>query len=334
MNKHEWLSALLSGKRDATMPVLSFPSVQLMGITVRQLIDSADNQARGMKLIADRVPTAASVSMMDLSVEAEAFGVTARFSDDEVPTCVGSIVTELEDAQELKVPKVGEGRTGRYVEAIGKAKNLIRDRPVFAGIIGPFSLTGRLMDVTEALVAVYTDPDTVHAALAKTVEFIIDYINAYKSVGADGIVMADPLTGLLPPELSAEFAAPYAKQVRDAVADDNFTFIYHNCGNSAVKLVDSLLTINADAYHFGNAIKMADALAAFPSDRVLMGNIDPASRFRRGTPDEMRKAVRDLLAECGDKPNFVISSGCDIPPMSPWENIDAYFDEIKTVRNQ
>ena len=60
-----------------------------MGITVRQLIESSDLQAQCMKAVADRVDTAASVSFMDLSVEAECFGSTIRVSDDEVPTVIG-----------------------------------------------------------------------------------------------------------------------------------------------------------------------------------------------------------------------------------------------------
>ncbi|MBS7172993.1 uroporphyrinogen decarboxylase family protein [Blautia caecimuris] len=28
-------------------------------------------------------------------------------------------------------------------------------------------------------------------------------------------------------------------------------------------------------------------------------------------------------------PNFVISSGCDIPPAAPLENIQAFFDAVK-----
>ena len=28
-------------------------------------------------------------------------------------------------------------------------------------------------------------------------------------------------------------------------------------------------------------------------------------------------------------PNFVISGGCDIPPQSPWDNIDAFFAAAK-----
>ena len=76
MNARVWLEKLKNAPRKKAMPVLSFPSVHLLGITVRELISDSDMQARGMKMVADRVPSAASVSLMDLSVEAEAFGST------------------------------------------------------------------------------------------------------------------------------------------------------------------------------------------------------------------------------------------------------------------
>ena len=31
---------------------------------------------------------------------------------------------------------------------------------------------------------------------------------------------------------------------------------------------------------------------------------------------------------CEKYPNIVISSGCDIPPLSKWENIDAFFAAV------
>lgn len=147
MNTAQWLEKIRLEK--ISMPILSFPSVDLTGKTVKELISSSDEQARGMKAIADRCKAAAAVSMMDLSVEAEAFGAEIRYSDNEVPTVSGRVVRGKENAEALRIPKVGDGRTGRYIEAIGKAKKLITDRPVFAGVIGPFSLAGRLMDMTE-----------------------------------------------------------------------------------------------------------------------------------------------------------------------------------------
>lgn len=329
MNMKQWMIEQREAKIKKTMPVLSFPSISLMDITVRELISDSDIQAKGMKMIADRVPSLASVSMMDLSVEAEAFGSTVRVTDDEVPTVIGAIATDEDEAAALKVPKVGDGRTGLYVEAIEKAVKLITDRPVFAGIIGPFSLAGRLMDVTEALILCYEDPDMVHAVLRKCTDFLIEYAKAYKAVGAHGVVMAEPLAGLLSPALCEEFSEPYVKEVVDAVQDDNFLLIYHNCGDGTIREIDSILRTGAAAYHFGNAIDMKEMMTHIPSDTVAMGNIDPSSQFLNGTPESIKADTKRVMSECAQYPNFIISSGCDIPPMTPWANIDAYFEAVK-----
>ena len=55
------------------------------------------------------------------------------------------------------------------------------------GCIGPFSLAGRLMDVSEAMINCYEEPEMVHIVLKKATKFLIDYISAYKEAGADGI---------------------------------------------------------------------------------------------------------------------------------------------------
>ena len=134
------------------------------------------------------------------------------------------------------------------------AAKKITDRPVFAGVIGPFSLAGRLTDVTEAMIYCYEEPEMMHTVLEKASAFLIDYIKAYKEAGADGIVMAEPLAGLLSPDLAEEFSARYVKKINDAVKDEDFIVIYHNCGNTAILTIDSILSTGADAYHFGNAI--------------------------------------------------------------------------------
>lgn len=330
MNMRKWMEELREAPVKKAMPVLSFPSVQLMGISVKELISSSDLQADGMKRIADRVDSAASVSMMDLSVEAEAFGSKVKVSDDEVPTVVGRIVETEEDAEALAVPMVGTARTGLYVEAIQKACALITDRPVFAGVIGPYSLSGRLLDVSEIMILCYEEPDMVHTVLEKATAFLIDYIKAYKTTGAGGVVIAEPLAGLLSPSLMHEFAAPYMKQIVDAVQDDEFLVIYHNCGGAVPGLVEDIVSSGAAAYHFGNAVDMKEMLEKMPSDAVVMGNIDPAGEFRNGTPESIYKATTALMEKCcAAHPNFVISSGCDIPPMAKWENIDAFFSAVK-----
>ena len=178
-NMKQWMQEVLDAPVKRAMPVLSFPAIQLMDITVRDLISSSDLQSKGM----------------DLSVEAECFGSQIRFSDDEVPTVVGALVSSAEEVEALKVPAVGAGRTGIYIESIEKALKLIEDRPVFAGVIGPFSLAGRLMDVTEAMIYCYEEPEMVSALMDKVTEFLIAYCSAYKQVGANGVVLVNTKSG-------------------------------------------------------------------------------------------------------------------------------------------
>lgn len=329
MNMKQWVADVLASEKKKALPVLSFPSIQKMGITVAELINDSDKQAEGMKIIADSFPTAASVSLMDLSLEAEAFGSEIRVSDDEVPTVIGSIVSTEEEAEALKVPEIGAGRTQIYIDAIEKACKLITDRPVLAGVIGPFSLAGRLLDVSEALIYCYDEPDMVHMVLEKATEFLINYCKEYKKVGANGIVMAEPLAGLLSPSLAEEFSADYVKQIVDAVQDDEFIVVYHNCGNSTIKAIDTIVTNDCPMYHFGNAIDMEEMMSYIPENLIAMGNVDPAGEFRNGTPESIYARTKEVMEKCCKYKNFVISSGCDIPPMSPWENISAFFKAVE-----
>lgn len=324
-----WLEELKAAPAKKAMPVLSFPAIQLMGVSVKELISDSDLQAKGMALVAQRVDSAASVSLMDLSVEAECFGAQIRVSDEEVPTVVGQVVSTEEEAEALAIPAVGACRTGLYIDAIKKAAGLITDRPVFAGVIGPFSLAARLLDVTEVMIDCYEEPDMVHIVLDKVTQFLCAYCQAYKEAGANGVVLAEPVAGLLSPALAEEFSGPYVKRIVDAVQDDSFLVIYHNCGGSTIQQIDSILATGSAAYHFGNAIDMAEMMTHIPAGTVAMGNVDPAGEFRNGTPDSIRAATLAVMDACCKYPNFVISSGCDIPPLSRWENIDAFFAAVR-----
>lgn len=326
-NMYHWLESIKTSRVKKPLPILSFPAIQLARISVTELIGDSDRQANCMRLVAERCDTAASVSMMDLSVEAEAFGAAIRFSESEVPTVTGKLIETAEQADMLKVPDVGAGRTGIYIEAIRKAAQLIANRPVLAGVIGPFSLAGRLMDMTEIMLRCFEEPETVHTVLAKATEFITKYILAYKAAGANGVVMAEPAAGLLSPRFNDEFSTRYVRQIIEAVQDENFIVVYHNCGNT-IPLVKSLLTNGAKAYHFGNAIDMAEMLKLIPEDKVVLGNLEPAGQFRNGTPESVRETATSLMERCSGYMNWVPSSGCDLPPLSPWENIDAFFQAV------
>lgn len=329
----KWMQEFLDAPTKKAIPILSFPGVQMIGHTVNELVKDGHLQALCMEVIAKRYPTGASVSLMDLSVEAEAFGAEVLYSEDEVPTMYGALIEDEEAAEALQVPKIGTARTGEYIKGVKEAKELISDRPVLAGIIGPYSLAGRLLDMTEIMILCFEEPEMVETVLEKVTAFLIEYAKAFKEAGADGIVMAEPAAGLLSPILIEEFSNPYVQKVKEAVEDENFLFVYHNCGN-ITPIIGKIKEIDAKAYSVGNAVDMEDALRGLQKESMILGNIDPVGVIWNGTPEKVKKETLELLERCSKHPNFVISSGCDIPPATPLENLDAFFEAVDVFYNK
>ena len=131
---------------------------------------------------------------------------------------------------------------------------------------------------------------------------------------------------MLSPQLIGEFSTDYVRELREELEDQTFIFIYHNCGNYAIQLIDSILDTGCRVFHFGDAIKMDEMMEHIPAKCVAMGNISPSRQFRNGTPQSVRIETVRLLEACKGCRNFVISSGCDIPPLTEFENIDAFFE--------
>lgn len=316
--------------RNKTVPILSFPSTQLLGISVNELIASAEMQVKGMQAIAEKCNIGASLNMMDLSVEAEAFGAKIRFYDDDIPTVEKGIIDDIADAENIVVPETGAGRAQICIDCIKRAKEKITDIPVFCGVIGPYSLAGRLFDMTELMMECFDSPDEVKILLSKATEFIIKYIKAFKEAGADGVIMAEPAAGLLSPSLAEEFSFAFVQKIFDEINSEDFIICYHNCGNAANDMFYMMSELNADIIHLGNAINLKKALEELPSDKTVMGNIDPVL-FRTGTPDDIKNDVLIVFKECSMYDNFMISTGCDVPAASKWENIEAYFEKVNEL---
>lgn len=323
MNTKQWLKSAPSLHK--AMPILSYPGVQIIGGTVDALVRNGERQAACMRALAARYDVLACVGLMDLSVEAEAFGSPVRFSGNEVPTVTKPIITEDDDPETLLIPAVGAGRTGEFTAAVAAARQHIK-RPVFAGSIGPFSLAGRLLDMSEIMVLCYTEPALVHKVLEKATRFLIAYNRALRAAGADGLLMAEPAAGLLSPALIAEFSTPYVREIIQAVESDGFAVIYHNCGNTR-PLLESILETGAAAFHFGNVVDLAEMLELVPENIPVMGNIDPVL-LCNAAPQTVRENTLALLERCAGYPNFIVSSGCDIPPQAPLTNIDAFFAAV------
>ncbi len=332
INMKDWINNRLESEKRELMPVMTYPGLNYTGKKIIDLVTNGEEHYKCIKALAENYPTIGSVIVMDLSVEAEAFGSKVSFQDNDVPTIIDRLLPQLTDVDTLNVPEVGTARTKEYIKATSLAAKNITDRPVFAGMIGPYSLSGRLADITEMMTYIMMDPENSHKLLSKATDFLKEYALRFKQAGAGGIVIAEPASGLLPAFLCDEFSSNYIKEIVDHVQDENFLVILHNCGNTT-ELVDSMVSTGALALHFGNAVNMKDIMPQVPENIIAMGNIDPAEIIKSGTPEQVKDITLQLLEDMKQYPHFVLSTGCDVPPETPTRNIDAFFEALSVFKN-
>lgn len=327
-NMQDWAKGLMNSKKRSVLPIMTHPGIEMIGRTVYDAVTDGRVHFEAIKAVNEAYPqSAAATVIMDLTVEAEAFGCEISFPKNEVPSVVGRLVTDYDSVAKLEVPNLTKGRVPQYLLANKLAAENITDKPTLAGCIGPFSLAGRLFDMTEIMVACYVEPQTIELLLQKCTEFIKKYCLEFKKVGANGVVIAEPAAGLLSNDDCLKFATPYLKEIVEAVQDESFLVVLHNCGNTG-HCTQSMVATGAWAQHFGNKIDMVKALEDTPSDLLVMGNLDPVALFKMASPAEMKAATAELLERTKDYPNFVLSSGCDTPPEVPAANIAAFYEAL------
>lgn len=327
INMKSWINQQLSNKTRISIPIMTHPGIEMIGKNVKDAVQNGEIHAQAIKKLAEVYPSAATTVIMDLTLEAEAFGCQIEFQENDMPHILGRLVSSAEEIENLKVPDLYAGRMQEYLKANKLTVELGIDKPVLAGVIGPFSLAGRLYGVSEIMMACYIEPDSIMLLLDKCIEFIINYCRELKRIGCSGVVVAEPAAGLLSNEDCQIFSSEYVKRLVDELQDETFTIILHNCGNRG-NCTDAMLYTGADAYHFGNAIDMVETLKYCPEDKLIMGNVDPVGVMKMLSPNEIKAYVSDLLKRTSGFDNFVLSTGCDLPPHVPAENIEAFFDAL------
>jgi uroporphyrinogen decarboxylase len=79
---------------------------------------------------------------------------------------------------------------------------------------------------------------------------------------------------------------------------------------------------------------MADIMPQIPWGRLAFGNVDPAGIFKNGTIEQVKEKTWSLLEKTAVYKNFVLSSGCDVPPGTPIENVEAFYDTLKRFNSE
>lgn len=314
---------VLDSPRRMAMPIAVYPALALTGAKVSDIVTNPRAQLEAQEALQQRYHWPFVLTAMDLSAEAEAFGCAIAVSESEVPTVTGRRIASREQAEALAVPQPGDGRTSVYLEAVRLFRRMPGRPFVFGGCIGPFSLAARLVGVSEAMELTVAEPDWIHLVVEKAAAFLSGYIRAFREAGADGVLMAEPAAGLLSPRAMSAFSSAYIRRIALEAGSGSFSFLLHNCA-ARMPHLHSILETGLKTFHFGAPMDIAGALGKAPPDVVMCGNLDPAGVFVQLPSAEIRERAVALREATAARRNFVISSGCDLPPGTPIASLDAF----------
>lgn len=325
INMQEWAEEIIAAKDVRNLPVLYFPVLKDMGMSVPDSVKTPENIAKVMKEVLDKYPdTIAAITGMDLTIDAEAFGIEVNYSEKQAPNIVDHLLKDKNGIEELTVPDIHSGRVDVFTKACTEGAKLITDRPILGGMLGPFSLAANILDINKCLKLTIKGTDSLHKLLEKCTDWLIKRAKEYKEAGANGILIAEPTAGLLSPQGCDDFSSSYIKKIVEAVQDDYFFLILHDCGQ-VENSVKSMCGTGCKGLHFGNGVDMKNVMPQVDPGILAFGNLDPSTVFFMGTPEEVYDKTKALLEAMKPYPNFVLSSGCDLAPTVTKENIEAYY---------
>lgn len=324
---NEWARKVRASKNRIVIPIMTHPGIELCNHRVVEAVKDGLVHAKAILQLNSVYPSDGVTSIMDLTVEAEAFGATVEFIDDDIPNVTGRLVHDEQTVRALSVPSLDMGRVAQYLEANRLAVKYISGKPVFGGCVGPFSLAGRLFGLSEMMIALYMSPSVIQELLEKCTAFLLDYCAAMKRLGLDGVIMAEPAAGLISNSDCIVYSSVYVKRIVEQLQDDDFMIVLHNCGNTG-HCTDAMVKSGAAALHFGNKINMVEALKQIPEDILAMGNVDPVNTFKFLSEQQVYDTVLSQLRDTAGWRNYILSTGCDVPPHVSHKNIETFYRAV------
>ena len=329
------LSKANEENRRLVVPLLGFPGLKLTRSTIKLAQQNYGEHFNVIKAIAHEFNPDAVFPLMDLSVEANALGRYTLFPKEESSTVVKDAFTpqDLEDIKRINISF--DTRLQGYIKTINLMRtNISQNILCGAYVTGPYTLAGLLMGAEEAALATIMNPEYLHQVCQLTTIKIQDYVRLLIESGADIICFLEPSAVMLGADQFKEFSSKYVESICNKYQGTGISFVYHICGNT-MHLIERMAESGVNALSLDSSkagINLFEAIKKAPHDVIIIGNICPTGSLLYGTPLDVEIEVRSLLDEVNVFPNFILSTGCDLPQETPLENIHAFMKTGKNYR--
>jgi len=264
-------------------------------------------------------------SEFGMCTETSAFGSKCCWQEDE-PPFARKVVAGIAQVGDLVKPNPKTdgllpfvlNRLKHYRRQIEQAGHAIK----FAVARGPLNIASFLLDSTEFLIAIRTDPDKAHKLLGTVTDFIIDWLalQAETFSSIDGVLVLDDIVGFLGPEDFKAAALPYLARIFKSL-DVAVRFFHNDAGG--IVCAPYLEQMGVNLFNFSYEHRLAEMKELTGNAVTLLGNIPTRDVLAAGTPANVRDSVRAVLEGVRDRSRIILSCGGGMPGGVSAENIEA-----------
>ena len=230
----------------------------------------------------------------------------------------------LDDTPEFPDDFLSRGYIPELLKAVEILKKEVGDEvPIVAGIIGPFTIAGSMLDSVPILKATFKTPDKIPPFLEVAEKAGTTLAKALVEAGAD-IISCEDMTAspeLIAPKTYREFELKYQRRQFEAIPVPK---ILHICGNVDA-IVEWMGQTGANILSLEPKASAKLARQKCGSDIVLMGGVDTATTLFMKDADTVKEGCEETI-EDGIQ---ILAPGCAVAPGTPMENLLAMVEVAK-----
>lgn len=268
---------------------------------------------------------------MGVAGEVEALGAVVEQPADGAPLIKQHPLKDATRLDELRKMDPTGGRMPMYHEAVARVVKEIGDETfVISTLRGPLNITSQLRGVEDALIDMIDNPEAVEAVLDFATDVAIECSKVSLQAGAHGLMFGEATCSpnFISPAMYRQLVHPRHVRLFTALREMGWKHAgLHVCG-SILPILDDLISTGANILDIDYQVPAEKAVAKAAGRVALRGNLDPITVFLRAQADEVFDHVQTLLPQTTGG-HWILSSGCDIPPGTPRENLIACVNAAK-----
>jgi uroporphyrinogen decarboxylase len=318
-------------------PILGGVTRHLVGADYKTWATDADVCSAAFIKAAQDFDIDCVVSLVDLSIECDAWGQELIFPENEAshPNYNNCVITSLKDYQNIK--KVDYRSSERMMFHIDVCKKLVQEvgqeKPIVGFVFGPLGVLSMLRHQQDLYMDIYDDPDAVKSATFAINETLKDYVNALIDTGIHAI-MLDTLFAsgsIMSKDMWKEMEGAYVKELADICHERGVMVMIHNCGKDIYFDVQ-IEAMKPEAISFlyppDDCKDFAECKAKYGDKVSLIGCVPPVMVVASTDEewDAYCKKQIDLMAKGG---GFMLATGCEYPANAPFDRARQMIDIAK-----